>query len=142
MLMNSSNINYAIIKHNVRVISMWRFATDWMWSLEFVFVESGLKLIFHCTAHSSILEKSLFSRLTESLILWTTESSDVSSAKSLAFEFKSLGKSLINIKDSKGRRIDPWGTKCWNNGSTKIPKQILKYSWSAFNEKLKLFWIG
>ena len=62
------------------------------------FVGSGLKLIFHCRAHLLMLERSLFNRLAESVILWTTEKSDVSSAKSLTFEFKPLGKSLMQIK--------------------------------------------
>ena len=39
-----------------------------------------------------------------------TENSDVSSAKRLTFEFKPLGKSLMQIKNSKGPRIDPSGT--------------------------------
>ena len=59
------------------------------------FVGSVLKLIFHCRAHVFILERSLFNRLAETVILWTTENSDVSSAKNLTFEFKPLGKSLM-----------------------------------------------
>ena len=54
-------------------------------------VESGLKIIFYCRAHSSILVRSPFSKLDESVISWTTDSSDVSSAKSFAFKFKTLG---------------------------------------------------
>ena len=29
MLMNRSNINYALIKHKARVISLWGFATEY-----------------------------------------------------------------------------------------------------------------
>ena len=70
------------------------------------FVGSGLKLIFHCRAHSFILERSLFNRLVETII-WTTENSDVSSTKSFTSEFKASGKSLLQIKNVKGQRIDP-----------------------------------
>ena len=54
-------------------------------------VESGLKIIFYCRAYSSILVRSPFYKLDESVISWTTDSSDVSSAKSFAFKFKTLG---------------------------------------------------
>ena len=40
------------------------------------FVGSGLKLIFHCIAYSFNLERCLFNRLAELVILWTTENSD------------------------------------------------------------------
>ena len=61
-------------------------------------------------------------------MLWTTENSDVSSAKSLTFEFKPLGKSLMYIKNSKGPRINPWGTlaltpapdECWSINTTQL----------------------
>ena len=75
------------------MISLWGFATEdvsWAW-----FVGSGLKLIFHCRIDSLILERSLFNRFAESVTLRTIENSDVSSAKSLTFEFKPLGKSLM-----------------------------------------------
>ena len=54
------------------------------------FVGSELKLIFFCRALLFILERSIFSRLAESVLLWTTENSDASSANSFAFEFKQL----------------------------------------------------
>ena len=59
------------------------------------FFGSELKLIFHCRAHSFILKRSLFNRLTESVILWITENSNLSSAKSLTFDFKPTGKSSM-----------------------------------------------
>ena len=46
--------------------------------------------MFHNRAYSFILEMSLFKGLAEPVTLWPTESSDVSSAKSFAFEFKPL----------------------------------------------------
>ena len=70
---------------------VWRLnMISWAW-----FIGTGLKLIFHCRALSLVLERSLFNRLAESVILRTTENSYVSSTKSLAFEFKPLGKSLM-----------------------------------------------
>ena len=117
--MNRSNINYTIIIHKdgwflceILRLNMISWAC---------FAGSGLKLIFHTIAHSFILKRSLFNRLAQSLILGTTENSNESSAKSLTFEFKPLGKSLMQIKNSKGPRIDPWGTptltsahyECW-----------------------------
>ena len=93
--MNRSNINDTVIKHKARVISLWGDVLQLKMNSWACFVGSGLKLIFHCRAHSFILERSLFNRLAESVILWTTENSDVSSAKSLTFEFKPLGKSLM-----------------------------------------------
>ena len=90
------------------------------------FVGSGIKLIFHCRVHSFISERLLFNRLAESVIILTAENSGVSSAKSLTLELKPLDKSLIQIKNSKGPRIDPWGTpaltfaheECWPFNTT------------------------
>ena len=73
-----------------------------------------------------ILEKSIFNRLVDSVVLWTTENSDVSSAKSLAFQIKLLAKSLMEIKNIKGQRADPWGMpafkyaydECWPFNTT------------------------
>ena len=45
------------------------------------FVESELKLIFHCRSHLFTLERLLFNRLAESIMLWTTENSDLLSVK-------------------------------------------------------------
>ena len=66
------------------------FATEY--DLLSLFCLIWVKTHFHCRTHSFILEGSLFSRLAESVILWTTENSDVLSARSLTFEFKPLGK--------------------------------------------------
>ena len=64
-----------------------------------------------------------------------TGNSDVSSAKRLTFEFKPLGKSLMQIKNSKGPRIDPSGTpaltsahdECWPFNTTLCFIQLKKY---------------
>ena len=45
------------------------------------FVESELKLIFHCRSHLFTLERLLFDRLAESIMLWTTENSHLLSIK-------------------------------------------------------------
>ena len=101
---------------------LWGFATEYdLW-----FVRSELKLILHCIAQLFILEKSIFNRLVDSVVLWTTENSDVSSAKSLAFQIKLLAKSLMEIKNIKGQRADPWGMpafkyaydECWPFNTT------------------------
>ena len=75
------------------MISLWGFATE----NDLLACSAGprLKVIFHRRSHSFILERSLFNRLAESVILWKPENSDVLSAKSLTLEFKPLGKSLI-----------------------------------------------
>ena len=130
--MNSSKINDVIIKHwpGWFLFEVLRLKMI-LWAC---FVASGLKLIFHCRAHSFILERSLFNRLAESVILWTTENSDVSSIKCFAFEFESLGKSLMQIKNNKGPRIDPCEKpaltsaydKCWPFNTTLCFLQLKK----------------
>ena len=43
-------------------------------------------------------------------MLFTTEKREVSSAKSLQFEERSLGKSFMQIRNNKGSKIEPCGT--------------------------------
>ena len=59
---------------------------------------SVLKFTFHCKAQSLILLKSLFKSVVVGLIFYTTGKREVSSANNFWFEFKSSGKSLIQIK--------------------------------------------
>ena len=73
-------------------------------------VGSGLKHIFHWTAHSPIFFKSLFRSVFEASIFLTTEKSEVLSANNLGFDAKFSDKSLIQIKNNRGPRIEPWGT--------------------------------
>ena len=71
---------------------------------------SGLKLIFHWNAHLFIFFRSSFKFFADKVISWTTEKKEASSANSLGFETKLSERSLINIKEKRGTRIDPWGT--------------------------------
>ena len=68
---------------------------------------SGLKLIFHCNAHFGTLARSSFNSFAKASTLKTTENSEVSSAQSFALDDKSFVKSLINIKNRSGPKIDP-----------------------------------
>ena len=74
-------------------------------------VGSGLKLIFHWKTHSPIFFKSLFRSIFEASTFLTTEKSEVSSANNLGFDAKLSDKSLIEIKNNCGPRIEPWGTQ-------------------------------
>ena len=64
----------------------------------------------------------------------------VSSAYSLAFEcFRQRGRSLINIKNNSGPRIDPWGTPLViQETSHRIPFTsllcflLVRYDWKHF----------
>ena len=58
-------------------------------------LRSGLKDIFHLKAHSDIFCRSLFSSFAEMLLSFTTENSDVSSAKSFTVDINLSRKSLI-----------------------------------------------
>ena len=68
---------------------------------------SGLKLVFHCNAQSRNFARSSFNSFAEVSTLKTTESSDLSSAKSFALEDKSFVKSLIYIKNRSDLKVDP-----------------------------------
>ena len=74
---------------------------------------SGLKLIFHWKAHLLIFFRSSFNSLAEPFTSLTNENNDVSAAKSFTLEDISSAKSLIQIKNDSGRRIDPCGTPAW-----------------------------
>ena len=74
------------------------------------FLESGLKLIFHCNVYLFIFAKSLFSSRAEVLLSWVTENKDVSSVNSLAFEDNPSDKSLIYLKNYNGPSMESWRT--------------------------------
>ena len=87
------------------VFSFLKKITSWACLLR-----SRLKLIFHWQAHCFTLARSLLSSeviITES---WITEKREVSSAKRLVLEDKPSAKSLTNIKNNNGPRMEPWGT--------------------------------
>ena len=69
---------------------------------------SGLKSIFQLKAHFEITERSLLRALAVSFLSLTNR--EVSSAKSFAWAFNPLGKSLIQMRKWNGLRIEPWGT--------------------------------
>ena len=52
----------------------------------------------------------MLSKTDDDIESWTTEKSDISSPKSLAFVVKSSGKLLIYTKNNKGHRIEPCRT--------------------------------
>ena len=54
--------------------------------------------------------RSSFNSFAEASTLKTAENSEVSSAKSFAFNYKSFVKSFIYIKNKSGPKIDPSGT--------------------------------
>ena len=54
--------------------------------------------------------RSLFRIFAQSFSSLTTVNRDVLSANNLAFDFKSLGKSLIYIRKRSGPKIDPCET--------------------------------
>ena len=71
---------------------------------------SGLKLIFHLTDHSYSLFRSSFKEFVHTFFSYITAFKDTSSAKSLGLQIKLSGRSLINIKNGRGPRTEPWGT--------------------------------
>ena len=62
-------------------------------------VRSGFNIIFYWYSHSDILFKSLLISSLETLMSFTIEKIDVSSAKSLNFDIKLLGRSFMYIKN-------------------------------------------
>ena len=71
---------------------------------------SGLRDIFHLLAQRLTLSRSLFSFCEVLIGLQTTESIEVSSAKSFTLDSRLSDKSSIYIKKSNGTRTEPWGT--------------------------------
>ena len=61
---------------------------------------SGLKFIFHCTAHSEIFVRSLFRLTVLVVVSCMVENKEVSSTKSFGLECKLLGKSFMSIKNN------------------------------------------
>ena len=51
----------------------------------------------------------MLSDIDDAVESWTTEKSDVSSAKSLTFVVKPFDKSLIYTKKNRGRKMEPCG---------------------------------
>ena len=60
-----------------------------------IFVGSGLKDIFHCRTHLFIFSRSLYRFAVVSLTFSTTENRDESSARSLAEQRSSEGRSFM-----------------------------------------------
>ena len=77
------------------------------------FKGSGLKLIFHWWAHASIFFKSLLISVAEVFRSRTTENKEVSLAKSFGFEDRFFAKTLIQIRNNSGPKIETWGTPAW-----------------------------
>ena len=74
-------------------------------------VVSRLKFIFYWVAHLLILTRSLFRLFPDVWVSWCiTENKDVSSAKSFALDERPSLRSLMQIKNNKGPRMEPWGT--------------------------------
>ena len=73
-------------------------------------LRSALNIILHWYPHFEILFKSLLISSVETLTSFTIEKTDVSSAKSLLFGIKLLGRSFIYIKNGNGPEIGPCGT--------------------------------
>ena len=96
---------------------------------------SGLNNIFHWWAHLEIKSKSLFSWSDECLISWTVEKIELSSPKSFTDD-KSLDRSFIWLRKSKGPNIDPCGTPA-NTGSH---EEIWPFNSTLCNLFSKKFW--
>ena len=71
---------------------------------------SGLNEIFHLCVHSEILLRSSFNTFAERVGLYIVENKEVSSANNLTNEFKLLGKLVMQIGNSSGPRMEPFGT--------------------------------
>ena len=112
------------------MISLWGFATEN--DLLSLFCLIWIKTHFPLYNPFVYLRRSLFNRLAQSAILWSTESSDVSSAKTFTFEFRPLGKSLMLTENSKGSINWPSGNaryphdKCWLFNTTLCFLQLKK----------------
>ena len=68
---------------------------------------SGLKFIFHWKSHFVILGKSLFKSFVALLISCAVANNEVSSANSIGLYWRPSVKSLIQIRNKRGPRIDP-----------------------------------
>ena len=73
-------------------------------------VTSGLNDIFHLCAYSDIFYRSPFNTSVEVLLLYTTESGEVSSAKSFTLDSMLSEKSFMYFRKRSGPRIDSCGT--------------------------------
>ena len=75
-----------------------------------LFSWSGLKTVFHCSAHRRILSRPSFSIFIVSSGSETIEKKEVSLANNLTFDFRSVAKSFMYIRKKRGHQIDPCGT--------------------------------
>ena len=84
------------VKYNTRRMNRYRLARK----VNFynLFIGSGLKDTFHCSAHSLITSKSTLSLLAQDRGSLTTENRDVSSAKILTVVFRFWGRPFMKIK--------------------------------------------
>ena len=71
---------------------------------------SGLKLIFHWTAHFVILVRSFVKWFDDVLIICIVANNEVLSANRFGLHWSLSDKSLIWIRNKRGPRIDPCGT--------------------------------
>ena len=84
-------------------------------------LKSGLKIIFHWKGQLVTAFRSWLKIVALVWMLFTTVKRDVSSAKSLQFEKRSLYKLFTLIRTNKGPKIEPYGTpsvtlsqdECW-----------------------------
>ena len=73
-------------------------------------LKAGSKIIFHWKAQLLIAFRSWLKVVALVWMLFTTEKMEVSWAKSLQFEERSLGKSFMQIRNNKGSKMEPCGT--------------------------------
>ena len=103
MLLDLHFFNYKFVKVEMWMKRFLRFfekiTTFWA-----CFVGSGLKTIFHCSAHPRILSRSSFSIFTVSSGSETIENKVVSLANNLTFDFRSAAKSFMYIR----KKVVPW----------------------------------
>lgn len=103
-----------------------RCAVFFDWQPKIIFwvclLRSRLKLIFHGKTKSSISLKSLFSLLPDALLSWVNTKIDI-----LTFDDKPSKKSLMQIQNKSGPRIDRWGAPASN------------FPWKMFDQKAHPF---
>ena len=129
MLLGLLFLNHKFIEEEIRMNGFLRFFRKKnYWDC---FVGSGLKVIFLCLAQSRILSRSLFSIFAVSSGSKTIEDKDVSSANNFTFDFRPAAKSFINIRKTRGPKIDPCGTPpCIPSQSEIFPSGVFLWTLS------------
>ena len=100
---------------------------------------SGSKTIFHCSAHSQIFLKSLFSTFAVSKWSQISENKEVSSVNNLTLLFRLFVTPLIYIRKNNGPNIEHCGTPAWIVSQSDV-WPLSRTLWNLPLKKLLINW--